>query len=189
MENLYSDFGNKVKSYRIKKGESLSQASKSFGLTKSYLSKIENGHIKPSEALIVKISNYLSLSEEELSELLKLVGLTGEGTGLSGGGILINQQEDQRKEGLNRVDKNITENTAEVTVPSNTPVLYTDSIFVTKNEFGVVLDFAQRLGPTKKHTVVARVGMSERHAEALLDVLGKKLNNTQSVIMKKVATS
>lgn len=59
-----------------------------------------------------------------------------------------------------------------VNLPGNVPVLYSDSTFLTINEFGVVLDFAQRLGPTDQQNIVARLGMSREHAKILIERLG-----------------
>lgn len=182
MITQYSSFGKKIKSFRNKKRESLTQTAKNLQITKSYLSKIENGHIKPNKGMIDKLASYFSLQPILKTELLQLSGFNPEG-------IVVKLEENNRKEVLSRVDQNVGGKEAEIVIPSNIPVLYTDSIFVTKNEFGIVLDFAQRLGPTAKHTVVARLGMSEKHAKALLDVLNSKLNDKLKVIMQKVAIS
>ncbi len=72
--------------------------------------------------------------------------------------------------------------------PARTPVLYVDSVYMKVNKNGVVLDFAQQVGPSNQYNIIARVGMSKEHAkdvvenlEALLRVEGtgstqKKIN-------------
>jgi hypothetical protein len=55
--------------------------------------------------------------------------------------------------------------------PQRTPVLYTDSVYIKANKNGVVLDFAQQLGPSNQYTVVSRIGMSKNHAEELVEHL------------------
>lgn len=72
----------------------------------------------------------------------------------------------------------------QVKIPDNVSVLYSDSTFLTINEYGVVLDFAQRQGPTNQQKVVARVGMSHDHARVLVEKLANllvrgKLKTTQ----------
>jgi hypothetical protein len=62
--------------------------------------------------------------------------------------------------------------------PESTPVLYTDSIFMTSNEFGIVIDFGQKLGPTDETRIVSRVGMSREHAKKFLGELGRMLAMT-----------
>lgn len=64
----------------------------------------------------------------------------------------------------------------QVTIPGNLPVLYTDSVLVSINQFGIVLDFAQSMSTTNQQSVVSRLGMSKEHAEALLKVLKERLD-------------
>lgn len=67
----------------------------------------------------------------------------------------------------------------EVFVPEHVSILYSDSAFVYANDFGLTIDFAQRVGDTKKQKVVSRIGMSKEHAEMLIAVLQKKLIDLQ----------
>lgn len=60
-----------------------------------------------------------------------------------------------------------------------TPILYTDSVYMTTNPDGVVLDFTQRLGSTTKMRIVSRIGMSREHAKKMLSELGKLLAVTE----------
>lgn len=60
-----------------------------------------------------------------------------------------------------------------------TPILYTDSVYMTTNPDGVVLDFTQRLGSTTKMRIVSRIGMSREHAKKMLAELGKLLAVTE----------
>lgn len=63
-----------------------------------------------------------------------------------------------------------------------TPILYTDSIFMTTNPDGVVLDITQRLGSTNQARIVARVGMSRDHAKRFVSELGKLLLTTEGTV-------
>lgn len=63
--------------------------------------------------------------------------------------------------------------------PENTPILYTDSISMTANNDGLVLDVMQRIGNTNKARVVARVGMSREHGKKFAQELSKLLAITQ----------
>lgn len=63
----------------------------------------------------------------------------------------------------------------------NIAVLYTDSVLVGINQFGIILDFAQSMGPTNQQTVVARVGMSKEHAKVLLKVLQERLEADEKI--------
>ena len=64
----------------------------------------------------------------------------------------------------------------------STPIMYTDNIFMSTNEFGVVLDVMQRLGPSNKMRIVSRIGMSRAHAKKFLQELGKLVAMTEGQI-------
>ncbi len=65
-----------------------------------------------------------------------------------------------------------------VNLPANqAPILYTDSVFINSNQYGIVFNVAQSIDPTNQQ-IVARVGMSVEHAKALADVLAKHLAMT-----------
>jgi len=52
-----------------------------------------------------------------------------------------------------------------------TPILYTDNVYMSVNDDGVTFDFAQKVGPTNQLRVVSRVGMSKEHARKLVKSL------------------
>lgn len=58
-----------------------------------------------------------------------------------------------------------------------TPILYTDSIFMSSGPFGVILDVGQKIGD--KVRIVSRVGMSREHAKKFIDELSKLLAITE----------
>lgn len=71
-----------------------------------------------------------------------------------------------------------------VKLPDSVAVLYSDSTFFTISDYGVVLDFAQRMGPTNQQNIVARIGMSKEHARVLIEklsglLLSNELKTTQ----------
>lgn len=55
--------------------------------------------------------------------------------------------------------------------PNKTPVLYADSVYIKSDNHGVVLDFAQQIGPSNQYSVVARIGISKDHAQDLIEHL------------------
>lgn len=60
-----------------------------------------------------------------------------------------------------------------------TSILYTDSVTMTTNSDGVVLNIMQRVGPSNQVRIVARIGMSREHAKKLVGELGKLLIQTE----------
>lgn len=76
------------------------------------------------------------------------------------------------------MDKNKNVQELEVSVNfDTTPVLYTDSISMTSNENGIVLDVMQRVGNTNKVRIVSRIGMSRTHAKKFI----KELSNLVAI--------
>ena len=60
-----------------------------------------------------------------------------------------------------------------------TPILYTDNIFMSTNEYGLVLDVCQKIGNANQLRIVTRVGMSREHAKIFLREMGKLLAMTE----------
>lgn len=61
----------------------------------------------------------------------------------------------------------------------STSILYTDNIFMTANEDGIVLDVGQKLGTTNQVRIVSRIGMSRTHAKKFLKEMGSLLAMTE----------
>lgn len=60
-----------------------------------------------------------------------------------------------------------------------TPILYTDNVFMSANEDGIVLDVGQKLSNTNQVRVVTRIGMSRTHAKKFVSEMGKLLAMTE----------
>lgn len=60
-----------------------------------------------------------------------------------------------------------------------TPILYTDSVFMTTNEDGLTLEVGQKIIGTDQVRIVSRIGMSRNHAKKLVGELGKLLAMTE----------
>jgi len=54
---------------------------------------------------------------------------------------------------------------------TKTPILYTDSVYVLTNEHGVVLDFAQSVGPAPQQFIVSSMGMTREQAKQLIQTM------------------
>lgn len=60
-----------------------------------------------------------------------------------------------------------------------TPILYTDNIYITANNDGLVFDVMQRLGNTQQVRIVSRIGMSREHGKKFAAELSKLLAITE----------
>lgn len=77
------------------------------------------------------------------------------------------------------MDKNKQQEISVDINPETTPIFYTDSISMTANQDGLVLDVMQRIGNTNKARVVSRIGMSRDHGKKFASELSKLLAITQ----------
>lgn len=60
-----------------------------------------------------------------------------------------------------------------------TPIVYTDNIFMNANEDGVTLNIGQKILNTDQVQIVARIGMSRQHAKKFIAEMGKLLAMTE----------
>ncbi len=63
----------------------------------------------------------------------------------------------------------------------STPILYTDNINMNANPDGVVFNVMQRLGSTNR--IVARIGLSRKHAKKFVEKLGELLLKSEGEII------
>lgn len=77
----------------------------------------------------------------------------------------------------------------QVNLPNNVVILYTDTTYLTINQYGVVLDFAQQQGPTNQQNIVSRIGLSKEHAKILVERLADLLKRDILVNQKQVTQS
>ncbi|MEQ9891116.1 helix-turn-helix domain-containing protein [Pectobacterium aroidearum] len=66
--NLSYFSGFKIKALRLKENKNLQEVSEGLGITKTYLSLIENGKKKPSKKILYKAAHYFSVPENTLVE-------------------------------------------------------------------------------------------------------------------------
>lgn len=69
--------------------------------------------------------------------------------------------------------------------PVRTPILYSNSIRLSSDKNGIVLDIAQKVPGSNKALVVARVGLSLDHAKRLTNALAIQLVKRKGLIPRK----
>jgi len=165
IQNNHTNLGKKLGEVRKLHGESLEQLAQLLGVTRSYLSKIENGHKPVPNSLLEKYMRVYGESAK-FSELLgghKVTEILNKGEGS-------NQSMDSRvqvQQPLQELQVNIN--------AEKTPIMYSDWQTVNTNDGGVVMIFAQSMAPTPVQNVVSRIGMSHAQARELYGSLGNVL--------------
>jgi len=129
-------------------------------INEDYLAKLEEGLEKPSEELIEQMISHFSLDDNLADNLWRLAGFSNE------------RLED------------VMAQTAMLPL-SELKVAYTDMVHVSINNFGVVLNFMQNIGPNNNPVVVSRLGMSKEHAKSVVDVLSRTLKASSEQLTKK----
>jgi len=184
--NKYINFAEKIRSYRKQRKENLADVARAIKVSRAYISKLEKGKSKPSEGVLNSLINHFELSGDGVFELVVLAGYKANT-------IRFEQQAseltsgDLKREEVYAVEEAVKSREVKIEVPKGTPVLYTDSAFVTLSQYGIVIDYAQTLASTNQQQVVARLGMSIDHAEALVKILSQKISEARlkSVSSKK----
>ncbi len=167
-----TDLGIKLRQLRKERGESLAATAQAISTDRAYLNKIELGTIKPSERLLDKIIVHFKVEGNFATMLKQLAGHTA---------IKIAMVEESEKTPMaNRFPAAMPAAVTQVAInPMQTPVLYTDSVIVASNEYGLVLDIAQAFGGGMQQNVVARIGMSYDHAKKLVAKIQDQIDKNE----------
>jgi transcriptional regulator with XRE-family HTH domain len=165
---MATNFGSEIRGIRQATGETLYQTAAAIGIDRSHLTKIELGQDRPSERIVQALFAHFSLKRVTAARLWSLAGFTSE---------LVMAEDYRGKEivHMSNVPANLPIQPASVNVDPTKPTYYTDSIFINSSDFGLVIDFARKVGP-EQHFVVTSVGMSFDHAKKLVEVLNDHLN-------------
>ncbi|OGM09430.1 hypothetical protein A2159_00655 [Candidatus Woesebacteria bacterium RBG_13_34_9] len=178
-KSKYIVFGDLLKSFRTsKKIGGLKRAASILSINYTYLHKIENGKTFPSHNLISDVVEKYKLDKNEVRQLNRSIfQIFSKNTIREGVKFDMIDKSDKKEESP---QKNISEGEFKINMdPIRNPVLYCDSVFIKTDNNGVVLDFAQQVGPTKEFNIVARVGISKNHAETFIAKMRNVLNKQE----------
>ncbi|MCL4384140.1 DUF3467 domain-containing protein [Patescibacteria group bacterium] len=166
--------GKKINQLRVDHNKSLTDIAKVFQIDRTYISKIENGHERPTKLFLNHLISHFNLSSSDATELFTLAGYKD--------GTVATQTEKGKSPMTNDFKIPFPQESnkqMQVNMPVGLAVLYSDSIVINSNQWGVVFDFGQSMGPNPAQTnIVSRIGMSREHAKALLEALKKNIEAT-----------
>lgn len=154
----HGQLGNTLRKMRMHKNESLAEVAGAVEIDIETLQQFEQGTICPNAEIISLLISHFELLEEEAEKLLKLAGVN-----LST---------------IENIDSTQTDRPVLAAItPDDLKIVYTDSVFVSANKFGVVVNFLQNGGPGGQPLAISRVGMSREHALQMLEVMTEALNH------------
>ena len=152
--------GSALRAMRLRAKESVAEVSSAVEVPVERVGSFENGESRPSEDVLDLIISHYNLPDKEADKLWELAGY------------------DKKPEVTNYEDF-ATGKQPMMILPIDARIVYTDTVHVLVNDFGVVINFLQNNGTTNQPIIVSRVGMSKQHAESVLEVLQKTLNQSK----------
>lgn len=162
-EYPYKQLGLWLKGLRQKKQETLAEVSGAVEIEAETLQEIEKGINRPGEDILMLLISYFNVREDDAVKAWELAGYDK----LTPGGSSSDHGSSQ----------------SVFVMPFDVRVAYTDMAHVSKNKYGVTINFSQADGIGGQPLVVSRVGMSYEHAKKLLEVLQKSLQEPEQKLL------
>ena len=151
----FARLGDTLRELRQRHKESVAEVSGAVEIDEQTLLKIEQGHERPTEDILMLLISHFGMHEDEAAGLWQLAGYDR------------NQEDDANHPQANK--------TMVMIMAVDPRVVYSDGVQVVANGSGVIMNFAQGTG-TPQSLVTARVGMSREQATMVLRALQTALN-------------
>lgn len=158
----FKHLGERLKTIRQKLHESVAEVSGAVEIDEQKLQRIEQGHERPTEDILMLLINHFGVQDEDATALWQLAGY--------------DQPSGDRDA---REDTPNNSRTMIMIMAVDPRIIYSDGVQVTANDNGVVINFAQGQG-TPQALTTARIGMSREHARTLLHTLHQALEGMAS---------
>ncbi len=160
----YRNLGKKLKALRNQSNETLAEASGAVEIDVRELAGFELGQSRPSEEILLLLISHFGAKDDEAIQLWELAGY---GAGQLPAVRIINELS--------------TSDVSPLTQPSSDEkIMFTDTVDVVVNNYGVVMNFMQGGGSPTGPKSVAKVGMSREHAKSVLQILKLTLAQTEA---------
>lgn len=155
--------GKKLRIIRQKLQESVADVSGAIEIDEEKLQRIEQGHERPSEDILLLLISHFGMHEDEAANLWLLAGY---------------DQPNDREEG----------DTAKPTIMLmgiDPRIIYSDGVHITVNPSGVIMNFSQS-GGNNQMLAISRIGMSHTQAKKVLNVLQEALHHYENPPKPKI---
>jgi transcriptional regulator with XRE-family HTH domain len=151
----YKPLGAILRHLRERNRESVAEVSGAVEIDEPVLGRIEAGSERPTEDILLLLISHFAVEDDKAAELWQLAGYDK------------GSAEDEREASNSRQQT--------LMVMIDPRVMYSDSMEVTANQKGVVLNFSQSAGQNDQPLTIARIGMSREQAKAVMGVLHQAL--------------
>jgi DNA-binding XRE family transcriptional regulator len=156
----FKTLGDKLKTIRQKLHESVAEVSGAVEIEEQVLSRIEQGHERPTEDILLLLINHFGMQDDDAAKLWQLAGY------------------DQPHDHDHVIPGADPSRTMVMIMAVDPRVIYSDGVQITANNVGVVLNFSQNNG-TPQPLTTARIGMSREQAYGLLKTLERTLEQSK----------
>jgi len=167
----YSALGAQLKHLREHSRESMAEVSGAVEIDESDLRSIESGTERPSEDILLLLISHFAVEDDKAAELWQLAGY--------------DRAEDQEHHAHEPAQGGRTQSQT-LMVMIDPRVMYSDSVEITANSEGVVLNFSQVAGQNNQPLTVSRIGMSHAQAKMLMGVLHQALYESEKQNRKQL---
>ncbi len=128
------------------------------------LERIERGQELPDEDILLLLVSHYGLQDDDATTLWELAGYD-----LADAPIGDSPELDDMSEAM-------IHQPAMMMLALDARILYSDGVFITAGQQGVVLNFTQQAGPQGQSIAIARVGMSQDQARDVLRIFSQNLS-------------
>lgn len=157
----YQTLGNHLRYLREQLSESLAEVSGAVEIDERQLERIEAGHERPAEDILLLLISHFDMQDQEAVQLWELAGYDGMGAS--------QPKVEEIIEDLTSGQKSVV-----VLLGVDTRTAYSDSVSIESDAAGVTIKFGQ-LNSKRQAQHVAKVGMSYEQAEEVLHKLQSAL--------------
>lgn len=172
MKDLKS-LGNKVRQARVNLRLSQADLARTMGIDTTLLSKIENGHVQPTQEQLQAIIDALALLEPEALELFNLSGRPG---GFVTAQHISNSDLERIVSMATKKSSKDEEQQMSFSIDqARVQTLYSDIAAVVSTENGMTLQFGQHMAGSNTANVVSSVGISFDHARKIAEAINNEL--------------
>lgn len=163
-EQPFKQLGDRLKAIRQKLHESVAEVSGAVEIDEPVLQRIEQGHERPAEDILLLLINHFGMHDDEAASLWQLAGY---------------DQPRPHDHDFGDRDHNSSGDRSAILVMAVDPrVIYSDGVQVTASNNGVTVSFSQASG-TPNALTTARIGMSREQAYAVIRTLQDALSRSE----------
>jgi transcriptional regulator with XRE-family HTH domain len=159
----HKSLGQQIKTLREHNKQSLAEVSGAVEIEPEALRKIEQGIARPSEDILMLLISHFEIKDDDAVSLWELAGYTKEQTAKEG----VAMHDDKNQQTI-------------MIMPMDARVIYTDTVQVSVNNYGVIMNFMQNNGSNNQPMAISRIGMSREHAKSVVELLQQSLAQAEA---------